>query len=332
MQQPEKAADFTPASACFVTWIRHRRTRELCSRLGIELAEFVTERRGVVRYLHLIPQTIGYLFRRRPKVLLLQAPSMVLALLGVLLRPWIRYTLVLDAHNEAVEPFLNPSLPVRALSHWLLAKADYSIVSNTELASEVSGHRGRPIVLRDPLPPVPALARKVLQGIYRVAVISTYAGDEPVESILRATSEAPSGTHFYFTGNPEKLPESIRSKLPPVVTLTGFLSDNEYWNLLASCDVVMDLTTMNSCLVCGAYEAIAVGKPLILSNNRASMEVFQGFAEFTDDTPGGIAAAIRRSQQNQEQRLGTFSDRTRQFEREWSEESLVLRNVIEQRA
>jgi glycosyltransferase involved in cell wall biosynthesis len=56
--------------------------------------------------------------------------------------------------------------------------------------------------------------------------------------------------------------------------------------------VIVDLTLMPSCLVCGAYEALAVGTPLILSDDPAGRERFGPMALFSRDDPASIAAAI----------------------------------------
>ena len=328
MPTPECVAGVEPVAACFITWIEHRRTRELCSRLGIELVEMTSSRRGLARYLVLVPRSVRYLFARRPKVLLVQCPSMVLALLTVLLRPFLRYQLIFDAHNEAVEPYIHPSAPIRMASRWLIARADCVVVTNGQLARPVSNAGGTPLVLRDPIPSVPAVTPKSLAGGYRVAVISTFAQDEPFEAVLDAAKSLPGQAHFYVTGDPDKLRPSVRYKIPANVTLTGYLEEHLYWELLVSCDAIVDLTTMPDCLVCGAYEAVAVGKPLILSRNAASLEVFGGRAELVDNTPESIAGAVLRLQSIRVQGAVDLAQVRQDFDRIWAQQAEALRQVV----
>jgi glycosyl transferase family 4 len=315
----------------FLTWIVHRRTRELCAHLDIELAEIISAKRGIRRYLELIPRTIGFLRAKRPAVLLVQSPSMVLAVLCVLLRPWFGFKLVFDAHNEAVEPYLHPSAAVRAVTYWLLRKADRVIVTNGQLATIVARHRGKPISLPDPPPKPPHAAVRPLPGSFRVTVISTFAGDEPLPAVLsaaRALREP--GFHFFVTGNPAKLDPSLRDAIPDNVTLTGFLAEPDYWSLLASSDAVLDLTTMDNCLVCGAYEAIAVDKPLVLSANAASIETFSGFAQFADNTAEGTQAALVRLRSEHSAMIRAMPELKAAFARKWAEQAAVLRSFIAQ--
>ena len=70
--------------ACFLTWIKHRRSRELSRRLGLELAELTTAHWGTRRYLELIPRTAKYLCKQRPRTLMVQSPSLVLVMLTLL--------------------------------------------------------------------------------------------------------------------------------------------------------------------------------------------------------------------------------------------------------
>ena len=82
-----------------VSWEQHRRMRELCDGLGLELVVLTTRHRGLARYALLSVRTVALLGRRRPDVLLIQNPSLVLAALTLLLRPLLGFRLVVDAHN-----------------------------------------------------------------------------------------------------------------------------------------------------------------------------------------------------------------------------------------
>jgi glycosyltransferase involved in cell wall biosynthesis len=317
------------ADISFLTWIEHRRTREISVRLGFELVEIVTRQRGVRRYAELTLRTMRFLRQRRPKVLVVQSPSIVLAILTVLLRPFFGYVLLFDAHNEAVEPHLHPSAAVRAISRWLVRTAEGTIVTNQPLAERVRDQGGTPLVLTDPIPSAPQVAARPLEGAFNVVLISTFAGDEPFEAVIAAVRLLPSDVHFYVTGNPNRLAAEVRASVPSNMTLTGFLDEQDYWNLLASSDAIMDLTTMPDCLVCGAYEAIAVDKPIILSDNSASIETFRDFAEFTSNNPRSIAGAVARLRTEYTKRIGGMPSSKSNFEARWSEQSALVLAVAQ---
>jgi glycosyltransferase involved in cell wall biosynthesis len=273
-----------------VTWFDHRRTTELCEGLGIELASITTRRKGLARYLELTLRTIPRIVRSRPKVLLVQNPSLVLAVLMVLLRPLVRYRLVVDAHNEAVEPYINRSERVVRVTQWVLQKADLTIVTNRFLGVTVSHCGGRAFALPDRIPRAPAARHRALPGAFRLILIATFAPDEPIEAVFDAVKGME--VAVFVTGNHKKARVSLVENAPSNVTFTGFLSEDDYWEYLASADAVVDLTTMPNCLVCGGYEAAALAKPLVLTHSPAAVELFGEAAVYTDNSAADIRRAI----------------------------------------
>jgi glycosyltransferase involved in cell wall biosynthesis len=274
----------------FLTWSSHRRTSGLAAGLGIELLEVVSARRGAARHLELIARTVRLLWTRSFRVIVAQNPSIVLATLLVCIRPVRRYRLVIDAHNEAVTPFVHDVAIIRAVSRWLLRRACLTIVTNAELAERVRQAHGRPLVLPDPLPVVPpGLPAGASHPPYLV-VVSTFAPDEPLAEIFAAAQTLPQAL-FKVTGNARRCAPVLRSAKPANVELTGFLDEHSYWKLLAASNAVLDLTSMSDCLVCGAYEALALGVPMVLTDNPAGRRLFDRTAVFSDTTPAGIAAA-----------------------------------------
>src|SRR5690606_37992178 len=176
----------------FVTWIEHRRTREICAALSMELVELVTRKRGLARYAELVPRTIAILRERKPRTLLVQSPSLVLALLCLLLRPVLGYRLVVDAHNEAVIPFKNKGHLIRWLTDLVNRRADLVIVTNRQLADHITKLGTRCVVLPDRMPQAPALpaASDPAGDGFDVARLATSAADEPVEASFGAAQRA----------------------------------------------------------------------------------------------------------------------------------------------
>lgn len=281
----------------FVTWEDHRRTREICAALTIELHAMTTRARSLLRYLFLIPRTLWFLARRRTYTVIVQNPSLVLSILAVLARPVFSLRIIMDAHNEAIEPYLNPHPLVRRMSRWLQKHFDYVIVTNRFLAATVVRNGGRPIVLPDKIPePVADRDPPIrMLGRYNIIVISTFVKDEPLGEVLAAARELNSDYQFHVTGNDRKLDRTLAAATPPNVSFTGFLREPQYWSALRQADLIVDLSLMDNCLVCGAYEALAVGTPLVLSANPAAIELFSEVARFADNSSASIARAIREA-------------------------------------
>ena len=221
----------------------------------------------------------------------MQNPSLVLAALAALLRPVLRYRLIIDTHNCALEPAEGGvgwrSLPGR----WLLRSADKTIVTNTALAARVQALGGRATVLPDRIPTAPRQVDPTSPHIGAVLVCS-FASDEPIEAVLASVPLLGASTQFTVTGNWQAHRDRLPHPLPRGVRLTGFLADDEYWRLLASAGVVIDLSLMANNLPCGAYEAVAVGVPMVLSDDSAVRSHFSAGVIYAAPEPEQIAAAV----------------------------------------
>jgi glycosyltransferase involved in cell wall biosynthesis len=275
-----------------LSWFEHRRTRELCTGLGIELVLLDTSRRGLWRYLLLSARTGALLAGRRPAVLMVQSPSLILSVLSLMLRPAFGHRLIVDAHNELVVPYEHPQPWIKWLSHWVIRRADLTIVTNTQLAEIVQRAGGRAFTLPDRIPvPMPGSPR-TLGTAFNVVLIATFAKDEPIGAIFEAVHNV--DFDVFVTGNARKLDADVAARAPRNVHFTGFLADPDYWSLLRSADAIIDLTLKPDCLVCGAYEAIALGKPVLLSDNAASIELFGDGAVFTNNSPADIHRGLLR--------------------------------------
>jgi glycosyltransferase involved in cell wall biosynthesis len=90
-----------------------------------------------------------------------------------------------------------------------------------------------------------------------------------------------------------KLSNEARQRLPSNVQLTGYLSEEAYIAMLGSADAIVDLTTREDCLVCGAYEALALARPLVVSDTTALRGLLQRAALYTRNFSSDIAAAAR---------------------------------------
>jgi hypothetical protein len=183
---------FDPSAMLAVSWFDHRRTRELCARLGIEVIFLIAPYRGLRRYLQLTARTLALLARRRPAVLLVQNPSLVLSALALAVRWLFGYRLVVDAHNEAVVPLRIHEGWIRRISRWVIRYAQLTIV-NAQLGKS-SRQGGRAFVLPDAIPSVPP-------GIARESVRVQRGPDRDVREgrAIGAIFEAVRGADLSFT-------------------------------------------------------------------------------------------------------------------------------------
>jgi len=285
----------------WITWEVQRRNRTLSAELGADLRELVFKGRRLLRYPALIARTASVIFRERPSILFVQNPSMILALFAVSSRFFFRSPVVVDAHNAGVFPFEGKKGWANMVTGFILKRADLTIVTNDNLAAHVSSSGGRPFVLPDPLPSIELeSARSPLKGRLNVLFVSTYAADEPYLEVIKAASMLAPDVFVYISGNPKGKEKSFSSMLGPNVVITGYLPEKDYLGLFGAVDAVIDLTTREDCLVCGAYEAVSVGKPMILSDTRTLRKYFSKGAVFTDNTAADLAAKINEVLKNRD--------------------------------
>ncbi|MDP2644066.1 MAG: glycosyltransferase [Desulfobacterales bacterium] len=275
-------------------------------------------------------KTFFILCKERPDLLFVQNPSVILALFSVTMARLFTPLVVVDAHNEGIKPFYGRLNWLMFIYHAIQRKADLTIVTNHKLAREVYRNKGRPFVLEDKIPAFSAVERTTLAGRHNIVFICTFEKDEPYQAVIEAGRMMDPGINIYITGQYQKAPGRIIKTAPPNVVFSGFLSEQNYANLLYSCDAVVDLTLMQNCLVCGAYEAVALEKPLILSNTPALRSYFGPGAVFTENKAASIADAINHVLANKETLENQVKILKEKLQADWQEKWVDLNGVLEQ--
>jgi glycosyltransferase involved in cell wall biosynthesis len=286
------------AAPLWIAWERQRRTLELSSRLGCRLRIFEHRGPGVLRYPWSALRTALLLSRERPSLVVVQNPSMALAALACACKRLFGFALVVDRHsNFLLARRRRDDWKARlflALSRYTLRNADLTLVTNGEIADRVLAAGGRPFVLPDPYPDVacapPPPARPVPEAVF----VCSWAEDEPIAEMMAACEALRGEAVVRATGRPKPRHSALLGRKPGNFLPTGFLADADYLRLLAGADAVVVLTTMPSTLLCGAYEALALGKPLLLSGSRALREYFTaGAVHLETHHPEEIARKLR---------------------------------------
>lgn len=315
----------------WISWSVHRRTTGLCAAWNVPLQIVRSPHTNRLRrWVDRASATFTMLRRYRPEILFVQNPSLALSIFAITTRRFFGFFLVIDAHNEGVRPYDRPGAVVRWVTRRLLKGADLTIVTNPALASDVSAAGGRPLVLPDSLPVPSGLPSKRDVAAPDVAVIATFRPDEPIEAIMEAAAKMPY-VRFAFSGDASRF-RATHTGLPSNVQLTGFLPDPAYWKLLAQSRVVCDLTLKPDCLVCGAYEALALAKPMVLSDNPATRQIFGPAAILTGSTPGEIAEALRKALEQREQLEMKARELRQSFPARWQPQSAETWNAIRKAA
>jgi glycosyltransferase involved in cell wall biosynthesis len=171
--------------------------------------------------------------------------------------------------------------------------ADYSIVTNNELAEIIRHFIGRAIILPDKLPVLIEPKKNDMGKGKHVLCVCTFADDEPYEEMITAASYLTPDIYMYFTGNYSKIKDyNHLLRKYSNIRFTGYLNETDYNSILFSSDIIVDLTNRENCLVCGAYEAIALNKLVILSDTEALRKYFGECAVYTKNDAISISRCI----------------------------------------
>lgn len=284
----------TTGPVIWIDWARNLRTRTLAQRLGVELVEIRLTGNRLLRYLRSTVRTVAAIRRARPQVVIATNPSLVLGFLLLLLRRWYGFLLVSDAHYVGVRDLHGWPLFQKLLdlhnSH-----ADLVIVTNGGHASYLLGQGCRAYICPDPLPDLSTRGSvPVSVPAKAVFLVCSFETDEPYEAVFAAFARLRDrGYELFVSGNYKRA--QIDPARFPWVHFLGYVPEAEYYSYLRSCAVVIDLTTLEDCLVCGAYEAMAAGKPLVLSRTRALTEYFGTAVVLTENTPEAIVANVEQA-------------------------------------
>jgi glycosyltransferase involved in cell wall biosynthesis len=314
----------------WISWERHRRTLELSNFLNITPIIFTLNLPRIIKHPYLLLKSAIFLIKNRPQVLFVQNPSILLTVLACFLQPILKYRLIVDTHNAGISP---DSILVKKygfLFEYFQHKADLTIVTNKSLADIVSHNGGKPFILPDKLPVMlPAAKQVYLEGKYNIVYICSFNNDEPYMEVIKCAKNLPEDVLIYITGNFKKQERIGLVNLPPRIIYTGFLSEDDYWQLLYAADIIMVLTKRENCLVCGGYEAIATGKPLILSDKKILREYFYKGTIFTANRSEPISDTIFRGIKGIEKLQTDVKDLKHELNKTWLLSGNRLKGIIQ---
>jgi glycosyltransferase involved in cell wall biosynthesis len=299
----------------FVSWMDHARARELADALGADL--YVPGRRLArapwpLRYAVQGVLTFLVIMRRRPARILWTNPPFVAGLPILAAARVTGASVWCDAHSGA----FNDERWSRfaGANRFVLHRCAGTVLASARLGRELESiDRLRTLIVASP--PLQVRDRAPESRPLIVATLG-WAWDEPVGALLEAAASAPD-IELVLTGH---APLTVRRVAPANCTFSGWLARDEYRSLLARATAVICLTTRDSTMQTGAYEAAEHGIPMILSGTRALREYFDtgGVVFVEDHAPDTLAEAMHtivgaRAEYEQEASAarGTLVERSR---------------------
>lgn len=314
-----------------VAWAPYSRmsdtfARELdCKLYCIHYLRFQSRPHAPFKYILQTFRTLQVLFKERPDAVHVQNPPFVCGLVVHLYCFLLNAKYVLHYHSAAFGRAWDWALP---LQKYLARHATTNIVTSQHWADIIDSWGGHSLIMLDPYLDLPEGKPFITTSQFNVAVVCTFAPDEPIEAIVEAAALLPD-VNFYITGNTKKLPADFVSNAPPNITFTGFLDPyQEYPGLLRAADAIMVLTTRNFTLQLGGCEAVAVGKPLITSDWPYLQEAFSKGTIYVSDSAESIRDGILALQENYEQMCQEIVLLRQENREEWDHSLRQLKELV----
>lgn len=314
----------------WITWENQRRNITLSSALGAKLFQFDIKCNWIIRYFLSSFLTIITFIKQKPTIIFVQNPSIVLALLATIYGRLFNIPIIVDAHNAGIYPFEGTKTWANKLSLYLFKASTITIVSNQNLKNYVIGNGGSAFVLPDPIPEFAGKHEKTfLKGKYNLLFICTYSDDEPYMEVIKAAENLDKDVFIYITGNPKDKEQELMNIVPENVILTGYLIEKDFQRMLFSVDVIIDLTTREDCIVCGAYEALAVEKPLIISDTKVLREYFYKGTIYTDNTHTNLTENIVSALHNNARLHQQMSELKVEVSQRWNKRRIEFEEILQ---
>lgn len=312
------------------------RAESISRRLGASLhtLSYKTRRKlySPIKYPLLFYKTLRVLTSSRPTTVICQTPPIFCPLSAILYAATFRKNklrIIIDAHTATFEkPW---SLPIlKSITRWVIRRSIAVIVANAELQNIVYRNYGvMPLVLEDGVPqldksrgermqmsidtgsnhdqkhfPVSMQPQFRLKNIdnemeerkFKIAVICSFASDEPIEEVIDAAKILAETTTFYVTGDSSRLATRMllewKEKANNVI-FTGFLDEGEYIDLLRMMDAIMVLSRRYHNMLSGAHEALALEMPLITSDWPPLRKYFSAGTVYVNNSVKGIVSGVK---------------------------------------
>jgi glycosyltransferase involved in cell wall biosynthesis len=321
-----------------IIWAQHCvRSTQYSERLGAKLykvhyGEWKSRSvwKTVPKYIRQFFKTWQILLQERPDVIYVPTSPIFAPLTVYTYCLLFRAHLLMDVHGNA---FVGQWAWSKRWHAWLARRIAACIVDQQWRKELFEGWGGRifllynpPLTVQHEFPDTSAEHNR-----FRVTVVNTFNGDEPLFPILDAADLLPE-VDFFILGNLAKAPAEALARQDGNIFFTDYLVGDAYWRQLASSDAVMVLTTLPYSLLGGAQEGLYFAKPLILSDQPSLRAYFGDTAVYVDQdhTPASLVHAIQQTQQQQQQRRQATQTLANDKETHWENEFAHLQTFIAQ--
>jgi len=315
----------------FITWDDHgSRARSLAhhfhaKNIYVQSLPIKSKLLAFFKYIFNTRETWRILRKERPEIVFIVNPPVFAVLVVGIYRIFHRCAFIVDTHCGA---FRGRWALFLWLYRFLSKRALINILHNQPLKERVAAWGAPTINLGDIFYRVQTDRIFHFRKRFNVVFVSTYAFDEPLKEVLEAARRLPS-LDFYVTGSLARAPKILVQTASENVIFTDYLPDDKFNALLKGSDIVISLTKNDLTMQNGAYEALALGRPLITSSWPVLKRLFYKGTFCVDNNPENLIEAISSIQREHPRYLKEIEELRNEFQSSWEEKYSKLSQVLD---
>lgn len=273
-------------------------------------------------------ETLYILFRDRPKSVICMSPPVPSIVSAWLYSLIFKKPFAIDYHTAAF--VLRAQKSLFFMQSFFARRAATNILTNSKLEDIVKQWGGKTILISDVRVEFDKLRQhKKLRDGFNVTFVSRFSSTEPLDVVYEAARQLKSlNVNIYVTGDTRDASQEDIQNCPDNVELTGFLDLPEYAGLLRDSDAVLCLCTNDNTMQRGAYEALSVETPLILSDWQILRETFSKGSIYVQNTVPGVVAGIQQAIEKKEQLDNEIKELKYIRSERWNEVEKKLRHEL----
>lgn len=249
------------------------------------------------RYVARAVSTWRLLQRRYPERVLVITPPVFAPLICWLWCAVRHRAFVVDCHTGA---FHSPKWAwARPIHRWLLRRASAVLVHTDEALALVKGWGAVGLLMPDDVPEAGDALPREQPERPTVLVAGSFDDNEPVAEVIEAARLLPE-MELRLTGDPDRVPPALRRSAPANAIFTGFLPYRVFLGEMAAAHVVAAFSTDPQIMNRAAFEALGLGRPLVLTDLAGLRSRFGEAAAFSPNQPPAMAEALRGAFRDQQ--------------------------------
>ena len=262
----------------------------------------------------------------RPDLVIVQNPPIFSVIVVYLFASVHGIRFIIDSHSGA---FISPK--------WRWSLGIHRFLSRHALATLVHNHRQGDIVqswncqyfiLGAYGSKYPEGTRFSFGGKFNIAVIGSIIKQESLDTIFSAAERMHKVT-FYVTGHVSRISAELLAKKPDNCVLTDYLPEDQYIGLLRGADAVLVQTVRENTLCMGGFEAVGLGKPLIISDLALLREYFSKGTVYIPNSAEGVIEGVMCVQQTKSKLQADMQELRKELIGDWEQEYKRLIELID---